>query len=71
MREDNSIYGKRRLSEMIPYLNLALKDEQEFTELGKGTEGMDANQEYQVEVYGMFQECVLVHIVTKRQSVQR
>lgn len=45
---------------MIPYLNLALKDEQEFTELGKGTEDMDANQEYQVEVYGMFQECVLV-----------
>lgn len=56
---------------MIPYLNLALKDEQEFTELGKGTEDMDANQEYQVEVYGMFQECVLVHVVTKHQRVQR
>ena len=56
---------------MIPYLNLALKDEQEFAELGKETEDMDANQKYQVEVYGMFQECVLVHIVTKLQSVQR
>lgn len=71
MREDDSIYGKRRISEMIPYLNLALKDEQEFAELGKETEDMDANQKYQVEVYGMFQECVLVHIVTKLQSVQR
>ena len=57
---------------MIPYLNLALKDEQEFAELGKGTEDMDANQEYQVEVYGMFQACVVVHIVIKRcRSVQR
>lgn len=56
---------------MIPYLNLALKDEQEFAELGKGTEDMDANQEYQMEVYGMFQECVVVHIVIKRRSVQR
>ena len=56
---------------MIPYLNLALKDEQEFAELGKGTEDMDANPEYQVEVYGMFQACVVVHIVIKRRSVQR
>ena len=54
-----------------PYLNLALKDEQEFAELGKGTEDMDENQEYYVKVYGMFEECVVVHIVTKSQSVQR
>lgn len=33
----------RRIKEKIPYLNLALKDEQEFAELGKGTEDMDEN----------------------------
>lgn len=30
---------------------------------------MDENQEYYVKVYGMFEECVVVHIVTKSQSV--
>lgn len=37
IRKNNAIYG-RRVREEISYLNLALKDEQEFAKLEKGTE---------------------------------
>lgn len=36
IRKNNAIYGRRVREEI--YLNLALKDEQEFAKLKKGTE---------------------------------
>lgn len=35
---------RRKIREKVPYLNLSLKDEQELTELGKGTEDVDENR---------------------------
>lgn len=37
VRKNNAIYG-RRVREAMSYLNLALKDEQEFAKSEKGTE---------------------------------
>ena len=61
MRGNNAIYDREEVREKIAYLNLALKDEQEFAELGKEQKTIAENQEYYVKVYGMFEGCVVVH----------